>query len=67
MKGLDEKDMGHAQLRLAHSYSRAKVKSNVDKSDNMIIALRDTLDKDVNNVLAKKKAVAPKVQPGPLE
>jgi len=36
---------------LSHSYSRAKVKFNVNKSDNMIIqsiALLDQLDKDVN-------------------
>lgn len=40
-----------AQLGLAHSYSRAKVKFNVHKSDNMIIqsiALLDQLDKDIN-------------------
>jgi nucleolar protein 56 len=40
-----------AQLGLAHSYSRAKVKFNVNRSDNMIIqaiALVDTLDKDLN-------------------
>ena len=40
-----------AQLGLAHSYSRAKVKFNVNRSDNMIIqaiALIDTLDKDLN-------------------
>lgn len=40
-----------AQLGLAHSYSRAKVKFNVHRSDNMIIqaiALLDQLDKDLN-------------------
>ena len=40
-----------AQLGLGHAYSRAKVKFNVHKSDNMIIqsiALLDQLDKDVN-------------------
>ena len=40
-----------AQLGLGHAYSRAKVKFNVNKSDNMIIqsiALLDQLDKDVN-------------------
>lgn len=44
-------DMVTAQLGLAHSYSRAKVKFNVHKSDNMIIqsiALLDQLDKDIN-------------------
>jgi nucleolar protein 56 len=43
--------MEKAQLGLAHSYSRAKVKFNVNRVDNMIIqaiALLDQLDKDVN-------------------
>ena len=40
-----------AQLGLGHSFSRAKVKFNVNRVDNMItqsIALLDQLDKDVN-------------------
>ena len=37
IKGLEAKDMARAQLGLAHSYSRAKVKFNVNKADNMII------------------------------
>lgn len=40
-----------AQLGLAHSYSRAKVKFNVNRADNMIIQsinLLDKLDKDIN-------------------
>ncbi|VDP01423.1 unnamed protein product [Soboliphyme baturini] len=40
-----------AQLGLGHSYSRAKVKFNVNRVDNMIIqaiALVDQLDKDIN-------------------
>jgi nucleolar protein 56 len=40
-----------AQLGLAHSYSRAKVKFNVNRVDNMIIqsiSLLDQLDKDLN-------------------
>ena len=48
--------MSKAQLGLAHSYSRAKVKFNVNKSDNMIIqaiALLDTLDKDVNTFVMR--------------
>jgi len=51
MKDLEESDVRRAQLGLAHSYSRAKVKFNVHKSDNMIIqaiALVDQLDKDIN-------------------
>ncbi|KAA1466538.1 Nop domain-containing protein [Dentipellis sp. KUC8613] len=44
-------DLTKAQLGLGHSYSRAKVKFNVNRVDNMIIqaiALLDQLDKDVN-------------------
>ena len=49
--GLSPTDAIKAQLGLAHSYSRSKVKFNVHKSDNMIIqsiALLDQLDKDIN-------------------
>lgn len=56
IKGLSGSDMSRAQLGLAHSYSRAKVKFNVNKSDNMIIqaiALLDTLDKDVNTFVMR--------------
>ncbi|KAG6334236.1 hypothetical protein ID866_4854 [Astraeus odoratus] len=51
LKGLDDKDLVKAQLGLGHSYSRAKLKFNVNRVDNMIIqaiALLDQLDKDVN-------------------
>jgi len=51
VKGLTETAAGKAQLGLGHSYSRAKVKFNVHRSDNMIIqsiALLDQLDKDIN-------------------
>lgn len=44
-------DLEKAQLGLGHSYSRAKLKFNVNRSDNMIIqaiALVDQLDKDLN-------------------
>lgn len=44
-------DLKQAQLGLGHSYSRAKVKFNVHRVDNMIvqsIALLDQLDKDIN-------------------
>lgn len=56
IKGLSDSDMSRAQLGLAHSYSRAKVKFNVNKADNMIIqaiALLDTLDKDVNTFVMR--------------
>ncbi|KAK2143636.1 hypothetical protein LSH36_824g00004 [Paralvinella palmiformis] len=51
VKGLTELSAGKAQLGLGHSYSRAKVKFNVNRSDNMIIqsiSLLDQLDKDIN-------------------
>nr|XP_033340792.1 nucleolar protein 56-like [Megalopta genalis] len=51
VKGFTSKSSGIAQLGLGHSYSRAKVKFNVHRVDNMIIqsiALLDQLDKDVN-------------------
>ncbi|CAH1999544.1 unnamed protein product [Acanthoscelides obtectus] len=51
VKGFTAKSSGVAQLGLGHSYSRAKIKFNVHRVDNMIIqsiALLDQLDKDVN-------------------
>lgn len=51
LKGLQADDLIKAQLGLGHSYSRAKVKFNVNRIDNMIIqaiAVLDQLDKDVN-------------------
>ncbi|KAL3270026.1 hypothetical protein HHI36_009082 [Cryptolaemus montrouzieri] len=51
VKGFTAKSSAVAQLGLGHSYSRAKVKFNVNRVDNMIIqsiALLDQLDKDIN-------------------
>lgn len=51
VKGFTLKSSGVAQLGLGHAYSRAKVKFNVHRVDNMIIqsiALLDQLDKDIN-------------------
>ena len=51
LKGLQSDDLTKAQLGLGHSYSRSKLKFNVNRVDNMIIqaiALLDQLDKDVN-------------------
>eukprot|EP00051_Salpingoeca_urceolata_P026753 m.478497 g.478497 ORF g.478497 m.478497 type:complete len:555 (-) comp21153_c0_seq1:138-1802(-) len=51
LKSVKEANMSKAQQALAHSYSRAKVKFNVNRVDNMIIqaiCLLDQLDKDVN-------------------
>ncbi|KAL9642594.1 hypothetical protein ABK040_011159 [Willaertia magna] len=47
-----------AQLGLGHSYSRAKVKFNVNKSDNNIIqsiSMLDQLDKDLNTFSMRLK------------
>jgi len=44
-------DLERAQLGLAHSYSRTKVKFDVNRADKHIIqsiAILDTLDKDIN-------------------
>ncbi|CAN6312751.1 unnamed protein product [Urochloa humidicola] len=52
IKELKESDLEKAQLGLGHSYSRAKVKFNVNRVDNMVIQaifLLDTLDKDINS------------------
>ena len=49
-----------AQLGLGHSYSRAKVKFNVNRVDNMIIqsiALLDQLDKDINTFSMRIRSV----------
>lgn len=51
LKDLKDGDYEKAQLGLGHSYSRCKVKFNVNRVDNMIIqsiALIDQLDKDIN-------------------
>jgi nucleolar protein 56 len=51
LKDLRDGDFEKAQLGLGHSYSRCKVKFNVNRVDNMIIqsiALIDQLDKDIN-------------------
>ncbi|GLU12734.1 hypothetical protein SLE2022_293930 [Rubroshorea leprosula] len=52
IKDLKPGDLEKAQLGLGHSYSRAKVKFNVNRIDNMVIQaifLLDTLDKDINS------------------
>ncbi|XP_015056568.1 nucleolar protein 56-like [Solanum pennellii] len=51
VENLKPGDSEKAQLGLSHSYSRAKVKFNVNRVDNMVtqaIVLLDTLDKDIN-------------------
>ncbi|CAO2827032.1 unnamed protein product [Amaranthus hypochondriacus] len=52
IKDLKPGDLEKAQLGLGHSYSRAKVKFNVNRVDNMVIQaifILDTLDKDINS------------------
>ncbi|KAL3314954.1 snoRNP complex protein nop56 [Cichlidogyrus casuarinus] len=47
-----------AQIGLGHSYSRAKVKFNVNRADNMIIqtiSLLDQIDKDINTFSMRVK------------
>ncbi|KAI4501192.1 hypothetical protein M0802_003565 [Mischocyttarus mexicanus] len=51
IKGFTSTSSAVAQLGLGHSYSRAKIKFNVNRVDNMIIqsiSLMDQLDKDIN-------------------
>jgi nucleolar protein 56 len=55
---LEEHSVERARLGLGHSYSRAKVKFNVHRSDNMIIqaiCLLDQLDKDINTFSMRMK------------
>ena len=51
VKGLDVAAAERAELGLGHAYSRARVKFNVHRQDNMIIQaiqLLDQMDKDIN-------------------
>ena len=60
IKGLTEQGASKAQLGLGHSYSRAKVKFNVNRADNMIIqsiSLLDQLDKDINTFAMRLRLV----------
>jgi nucleolar protein 56 len=53
VKPLRDGVLEKAQLGLGHAYSRAKVKFNVNRADNMIIqsiALVDQIDKDLNTL-----------------
>mmetsp|Transcript_11644 Transcript_11644/g.20711 ORF Transcript_11644/g.20711 Transcript_11644/m.20711 type:complete len:505 (+) Transcript_11644:184-1698(+) len=58
VKNLDGGASEKAMLGLGHSYSRAKVKFNVNRQDNMIIqsiSLLDQLDKDCNTCAMRVK------------
>lgn len=51
VEGMTIKVAETAQLGLGHSFSRSKVKFNINRADNMVIqssALVDQLDKDIN-------------------
>ena len=54
-------DLERAQLGLAHSYSRSKVKFDVNRADKHIIqsiAILDTLDKNINTFAMRVRARA---------
>lgn len=58
VKGLSLASMKQTELGLGHSYSRGKVKFNINRADNMIIqsiALVDLLDKDINTFAMRIK------------
>lgn len=58
VNGLEEGDREKSQLGLSHSYSRSKVKFNVNRVDNMVIqsiAMLDQLDKDLNTFAMRCK------------
>merc|ERR1711872_54866 len=58
IKGLSPATLKQTELGLGHSYSRGKVKFNVNRVDNMIIqsiALVDQLDKDINTFAMRIK------------
>eukprot|EP01095_Lingulamoeba_sp_RSL-Kostka_P014284 TRINITY_DN618_c0_g1_i3.p1 TRINITY_DN618_c0_g1~~TRINITY_DN618_c0_g1_i3.p1 ORF type:complete len:563 (+),score=237.52 TRINITY_DN618_c0_g1_i3:48-1691(+) len=58
LKVLKEGDIEKAQVGLAHSYSRCKVKFNINRADNHIIqaiSIVDQLDKDINTFAMKAK------------
>lgn len=60
VRGLTAQSASKAQLGLGHSYSRAKVKFNVHRVDNMIIqsiSLLDQLDKDINTFSMRVRSV----------
>jgi len=59
-KSIKDVSMDRAQLGLGHSYSRAKVKFNVHRVDNMIIqaiSLLDQIDKDINTFAMRIRSV----------
>ena len=60
VKGVKKGDIEKVQLGLSHAYSRAKIKFNVNKADNMIIqsiSMLDQLDKDINTYTMRTRYV----------
>jgi nucleolar protein 56 len=58
VKGFDMKNLGRAQLGLAHAYSRSQVQQDVKRQDKHIIhsiALLEQLDKDINTFAMRLK------------
>lgn len=58
VKGLSLNTLGSSECSLGRSYSRAKVKFNVNRADNMVIqsiSLIDQLDKDINTFSMRLK------------
>ncbi|XP_046911820.2 nop56 ribonucleoprotein [Dermatophagoides farinae] len=58
IEGLSLSSLGSAECSLGRSYSRAKVKFNVNRADNMVIhsiGLVDQLDKDINTFSMRLK------------
>lgn len=58
IKEIQDKDVVKSQLGLSHSYSRSKIKFNINRADNHIIqtiAILDQLDKDINTFAMRVK------------
>ncbi|KAH9424537.1 nop56 ribonucleoprotein [Dermatophagoides pteronyssinus] len=58
IEGLNLSTLGSAECSLGRSYSRAKVKFNINRADNMVIqsiGLVDQLDKDINTFSMRLK------------
>mmetsp|Transcript_22054 Transcript_22054/g.86719 ORF Transcript_22054/g.86719 Transcript_22054/m.86719 type:complete len:589 (-) Transcript_22054:185-1951(-) len=58
IKEIQETDVIKSQLGLSHSYSRSKIKFNINRADNHIIqtiSILDQLDKDINTFAMRVK------------
>ena len=62
VQGLKDTDLEKAQLGLAHSYSRSRVKFDINRADKHIIqsiALLDQMDKDLNTFAMRVRCADP--------